>query len=146
MHSVGFPLQQHKIYGLWHFFLPQKSKDEGENYEWPGLPFFLSPIYCCVRINHYIMAYLSVGFKTRLDLDFSLSWSWSWSWAMYKVYGTFIFVPSPDLGTSGLEPITGLSMWWYLFHSFQNPSYYGWSFKSILNITIPLKISRFYNC
>ena len=27
---------------------------------------------------------------------------------MYKVYGTLIFVPGLDLGTSGLEPNTGL--------------------------------------
>ena len=41
--------------------------------------------------------------KTSHDLDFSSSWSWSWSWswAMYKVYGTFIFVPGLDLCTSG---------------------------------------------
>ena len=49
----------------------------------------------------------SVGFKTSLDLDFSLSWSWSW--VPYKVYGTFIFVPGLELGTSGLKPNTG---WW----------------------------------
>ena len=53
----------------------------------------------------------NVGSKTSLDLDFSLSWFW----AMYKVCGTFIFVPGLDLGTSGLEPNGGGGggvRWW----------------------------------
>ena len=29
---------------------------------------------------------------------------------MYKVYGTFIFVPDLDLGTSGLEPNTAVNL------------------------------------
>ena len=35
-----------------------------------------------------------------------ISTSLSWSWAVYKVYGTFIFVPSLDLSTSDLKPNT----------------------------------------
>ena len=56
---------------------------------------------------------ISVGFKTSFDLYFSMSWSG----ALYKVYGTFIFVPDLDLGTSGLEPNTDCyyTLWLFLF-------------------------------